>query len=230
MSTVTAEGQSGDVPAESGPLNETADKEKPQQQQQQRGCACCVVMAKCLRSRSSLVFSPHIPLVLRLLVPLLAIGNIGFFVNSNASIGADVSAYFTFGSTRSNLGSLFSFSLSNSVQDMWDAKVYALAVLIAVRGRKQRQERQRERERERHTHSPPSSRPENANDNKIERDFFVRIFGDVFTLQCDWFGFVRFFQLRDHITDVTHDLTHYVPSHSHATRNDESFCRASGRT
>jgi len=76
--------------------------------------------------------SPHLPLVLRFGIPLLILANIALFISSNTGIGATVYVVVTFNGTEVQMPSLFSFSLANSIRDMWSAKVYALSLLIAI--------------------------------------------------------------------------------------------------
>jgi hypothetical protein len=81
---------------------------------------------------SALIFSSRFPAALRYGILLLLLGNIALFISSNTSVGASVYVYVTFGGEQTKLPSLFDFSLGNSVVDMWEAKVYALSLLIAI--------------------------------------------------------------------------------------------------
>jgi hypothetical protein len=74
-----------------------------------------------------------LPRGLRALVPLLLLGNVALFISANSAVGASVHLILTVGSDEViQLPSLFDFSLFNSVQDMWNAGVYPLSLLIAV--------------------------------------------------------------------------------------------------
>lgn len=76
---------------------------------------------------------PQLWWILKLAIPFLIIGNIGLFIVSNVSIGASVFVYFHLGSNHTiSSSSLFSFTLSNSVHDMWVAGVYPLSLVIAI--------------------------------------------------------------------------------------------------
>lgn len=80
----------------------------------------------------SLGLDARISWVLKLLVPFLILGNIALFIASNTSIGASVFVYIHLGNDTITTSSLFSFSLSNSVHDMWTAGVYPLSLLVAI--------------------------------------------------------------------------------------------------
>ncbi|KAJ8602255.1 hypothetical protein CTAYLR_003634 [Chrysophaeum taylorii] len=89
--------------------------------------------------RSCLAASTLVPLSARVVVPLLLASNAGLFVWSNATYAASVDLELTLlehvpgvGPLHYNLGSLFKFSLRNSVHDMWKAGVYPLSFLIAL--------------------------------------------------------------------------------------------------
>lgn len=87
-------------------------------------------------NNEALLLSPKIPLFFRVFVVILILGNIALFISSNSSIGASVIIVMRVddggNGTQIQLPSLFSFSLINSVHDMWKAKVYALSSLVAV--------------------------------------------------------------------------------------------------
>lgn len=79
----------------------------------------------------SLLLDAKLPVLLRMMIPLLIVGNVVLFAVSNASVDAvtvQVTARIGGFSTSINA---FGFSLSGTVRDMWDAKTYFIAVLIA---------------------------------------------------------------------------------------------------
>ncbi|KAJ1454841.1 hypothetical protein M885DRAFT_521109 [Pelagophyceae sp. CCMP2097] len=81
-----------------------------------------------------------VPLALRLLVPALIVLNMALYLWSNLTPAASVNVELDLlqlsnlpaGGYHVDLGSFFDFSLSNSVRDMWAAKVYPLSMLIAA--------------------------------------------------------------------------------------------------
>jgi hypothetical protein len=75
---------------------------------------------------------PRLSWVVKILVPFLIVSDIGLFVVSNMSVGASVFAYIHLGNHTVTTSSLFSFTLANSVHDMWVAGVYPLSLIIAV--------------------------------------------------------------------------------------------------
>jgi hypothetical protein len=82
---------------------------------------------------ASLLMNPKLPLFVRLLMPFLLFVNISMFFSSNSSIGASVFAKFSIGDDKLvSLPSMFDFGLINSIHDMYEAKAYFLAGLIAV--------------------------------------------------------------------------------------------------
>jgi hypothetical protein len=80
---------------------------------------------------STLIFNPNIPLIVRVFVPLLIWGTISLFIYSNQSYAVDVIIDINVADNTIEPDPIFSFSLSNTVSDMWEAKVYPLAILIA---------------------------------------------------------------------------------------------------
>jgi len=81
----------------------------------------------------ALVQHPRIPLWVRLGVPSASFLTIGLFIWSNLSAGADVLLTLTAEDGFEYAPeSLMTFTLANTVRDMWNAKVYPLAVLVAV--------------------------------------------------------------------------------------------------
>ena len=66
-------------------------------------------------------------------VPLTCVGLAALFISANTTMGAEVYAVMGVGPLAPvQTDAFFSFTLQNSVQDMWDAKVYPLSILIAV--------------------------------------------------------------------------------------------------
>ena len=107
----------------------------------------------------SLARSTRVPLWVKWALPLALVGNVMLFVSSNTAVGAsvmlsaqlrDVTPSGSAGGAAGSPGAslrvgeepavpltltlppLFDFTLANSVDDMWKAKVYPLSVLIAV--------------------------------------------------------------------------------------------------
>eukprot|EP00301_Raphidiophrys_heterophryoidea_P013357 c20756_g1_i1.p1 GENE.c20756_g1_i1~~c20756_g1_i1.p1 ORF type:complete len:620 (-),score=213.93 c20756_g1_i1:79-1821(-) len=73
-----------------------------------------------------------VPLWARIAVPLGLAAVFVLFVTAHISTGARVAIYIFYGDQRLVDYGLFTFTLANSVRDMWNAKVYALSLLIAV--------------------------------------------------------------------------------------------------
>eukprot|EP00298_Acanthocystis_sp_HF-20_P014621 c20848_g1_i1.p1 GENE.c20848_g1_i1~~c20848_g1_i1.p1 ORF type:complete len:1549 (+),score=654.29 c20848_g1_i1:86-4732(+) len=81
---------------------------------------------------STLHMQEAVPTWAKVLIPLLLFATIGLFLSAHMSLGADVSIYVNYGEKTLKQISMFQFTLSNSVTDMWQAQVYALSILIAV--------------------------------------------------------------------------------------------------
>lgn len=80
----------------------------------------------------ALLFNPILPFLVRYGILLILLVNIALFIASNTSLGASVYLLVKTPTGTTQFPSLFNFSLGNSVRDMWNAKVYALSILIAL--------------------------------------------------------------------------------------------------
>ena len=70
---------------------------------------------------------------MRILIPILLLGNIVCFYSANfICTGVIVKLYADAGPFHLDGMELKTFNLKNSVEDMWNAKVYPLAILIAA--------------------------------------------------------------------------------------------------
>ena len=80
----------------------------------------------------SLMFSPDIPGWLRFAMPITLCGTLATFLSANLGIGASVGLNLSVSGQAQAPMDLFSFTLANSVHDMWQAGVYPLSIMIAV--------------------------------------------------------------------------------------------------
>jgi len=81
---------------------------------------------------NSIVCNKSIPKVVRILMPFLIVGAMGFFLASNLDPNAvQVMATVRIGEFVTPSFTVFVFTLSGTVRDMWDAGVYPLSILIA---------------------------------------------------------------------------------------------------
>ncbi len=85
-----------------------------------------------MRAPPPMGLDPRLPWLVRLGVPVLIIVNVAIFILSNTSVGASVYVFIQLGARVLQSGSLFSFTLTNSVHDMWEAGVYPPSLLIAI--------------------------------------------------------------------------------------------------
>ena len=84
-------------------------------------------------NKSSLLMNEKLPLVVRLLIPLLIFLNVALFVSSNTGLGASVFIKFVVGPDKIiSLPSMFDFGLINTISDTWKAGSYGLSIIVAV--------------------------------------------------------------------------------------------------
>ncbi len=87
---------------------------------------------KSFKWTESLAFDKKIPVIIRLASVALIFYNISLFVQSNASSDAVVvQLYINKDTSNEHEKNIFYFGLVSTVKDMWNAKVYVLAILIA---------------------------------------------------------------------------------------------------
>uniref|UniRef100_A0A7R9WEW7 Uncharacterized protein n=1 Tax=Pseudictyota dubia TaxID=2749911 RepID=A0A7R9WEW7_9STRA len=84
------------------------------------------------RRTSSMCSSKVIPLALRVLMPLIILGNIAFFLSGHLSKGASVSIRLHLGGQDLIIEDFFVFSIARSTVDMWKAGAKELAMLILI--------------------------------------------------------------------------------------------------
>jgi hypothetical protein len=86
-----------------------------------------------LNAQTSAIFcSKVVPLPVRLLIPLVIIGNVGLFLSGHLSLGAQVDLIIDIAGEALTLPKLFEFSLAGSVRDMWQNGAKELAVFISI--------------------------------------------------------------------------------------------------
>ncbi len=83
-------------------------------------------------STKSMFRSPSIPIIMRLLVPLIVIANIAFFLSGHLSVGASVDIDVEVAGEAFRINELFFFTVAESIKDMWDAGATEMAVLILL--------------------------------------------------------------------------------------------------
>jgi Paraquat-inducible protein A len=80
----------------------------------------------------SMFTSSAVPLWLRLLMPAIIIGNIGFFISGHLSLAATVNIVVQLGGQVIRYDSFFEFSMMKSTIEIWNAGGKELAVLIMI--------------------------------------------------------------------------------------------------
>lgn len=82
------------------------------------------------RQTSALATSKSVPIYVRIIMPLVVIGNIVLFLSGHLSLGATVNVEATVAGEKLVIGDFFMFSMANSVGDMWNAGAKSLAIFI----------------------------------------------------------------------------------------------------
>jgi hypothetical protein len=80
----------------------------------------------------ALACSKDIPLLARLLIPVVILGNVALFLSGHLSLGGTVNISGGFAGQAFNVDGFFEFSMVKSTIEMWNAGGRALAILIAV--------------------------------------------------------------------------------------------------
>jgi len=110
-----------------GTLNQSQLRELEQMQHDENE------LTKDLNKRmSSLVTSDEVPFFVRLIVPIVILGNIGLFLSGHLSLGATVNISGNLAEQDFNYDGFFEFSMAKSAVEMWNAGAKALAVLIGI--------------------------------------------------------------------------------------------------
>lgn len=84
------------------------------------------------RATRSMFLSPEIPLYVRLLMPLILVGNIAFFLSGHLSLGATVNVEAQLAGEKIVIEKFFEFSMAQSTLDIWRAGGKELAIFILV--------------------------------------------------------------------------------------------------
>lgn len=83
-------------------------------------------------SSTSMFFSRSIPLVVRWAMPVIIVGNIGFFLSGHLSLGATVNIEASLAGENISVDNFFEFSMAQSAIDIWNAGGKALAFLLIL--------------------------------------------------------------------------------------------------
>ena len=83
-------------------------------------------------SFDSLFYTSKYSIYFKILLICLIISNISLFIWSNMSRIANIIGILYIRQEEYDLGTIFHFTLGETVQDMWDAKTYLLAILLAI--------------------------------------------------------------------------------------------------
>jgi hypothetical protein len=83
-------------------------------------------------STESMFCSSDIPTVVRWLMPVIIVANIGFFLSGHLSLGATVNIEAELAGEKFRVEKFFEFSMAKSTVDIWNAGGKALAVMILI--------------------------------------------------------------------------------------------------
>lgn len=81
---------------------------------------------------SSMFTSSCVPFIVRVLIPIIILGNIGLFLSGHLSLGAQVDLIITIAGDPLEIKKIFDFSLAGSIKDMWEAGAKELAIMIII--------------------------------------------------------------------------------------------------
>ena len=81
---------------------------------------------------TSMFRAKSIPLIIRILVPIIILVNVGLFLSGHLSLGAQVDLNIGIAGETVTLPRIFDFSLAGSVKDMWNNGAKELAVFIVI--------------------------------------------------------------------------------------------------
>jgi hypothetical protein len=84
------------------------------------------------RNTACLFRSKEIPLFVRYLIPLVILGNIGFFLSGHLSLGATVNIEAQLAGEKITIEEFFEFSMAKSTLDIWRAGGKELSILILI--------------------------------------------------------------------------------------------------
>ena len=82
------------------------------------------------RVTTSMIFSHEIPLIIRFSMPIVIMLNIALFLSGHFSLGATLKLDIQLAGDKLIIQDFFEFSIASSIIDMWNIKLYSLAVII----------------------------------------------------------------------------------------------------
>jgi hypothetical protein len=80
----------------------------------------------------SMFLSRAIPFYVRWFIPIVILGNIGFFLSGHLNLGGSVNIVASFGGQSITVDNFFEFSMAQSTIDIWEAGGKELAILILL--------------------------------------------------------------------------------------------------
>lgn len=83
-------------------------------------------------TQSMFASADDIPLFVRWFIPLVILGNIGFFLSGHLSLGASVHIAASFAGETLKVDQFYAFSLARSTIEIWEAGAKELAILILI--------------------------------------------------------------------------------------------------
>ena len=80
----------------------------------------------------SMVFSEELPLLIRIIVPIVLLGNISLFLSGHLSKGGEVRIYLQLAGDEIIVDDFYSFSIAQSGIELWNAGAKELAILLLL--------------------------------------------------------------------------------------------------
>lgn len=80
----------------------------------------------------SMFTSGDVPLFVRLVIPIIILGNIAFFLSGHLSLGAEVKIIIAIAGQTLEIEEFYQFSLASSTLEIWEAGGKELAILILI--------------------------------------------------------------------------------------------------
>jgi hypothetical protein len=84
------------------------------------------------RNTQAMFMSKDVPILARIMIPIVVLGNIALFISGHLSLGAAVNIEVTLAGQKISINNFFEFSLAHSTVQMWEGGAHVLAIIIAI--------------------------------------------------------------------------------------------------
>ncbi|MFN9980491.1 MAG: hypothetical protein ACK53Y_11275, partial [bacterium] len=76
--------------------------------------------------------SKDVPIIARIMIPIVILVNIALFISGQLSLGASVNIDLTLAGQKIIIDDFFEFSLAHSTVQMWEGGAHVLAIIIVI--------------------------------------------------------------------------------------------------